>query len=203
MNAADLRERRFDFTFDSQALFRRLLDATARPGTLVRLEPPVLEVPAPALRPACALLLALLDLEVGIHVVGADAPRLADYLVANTGAMLMPLEAADFVLVAGPDSGGRIRRCKRGSLAAPHEGATLVYAPHALGAAPAEGRLALRLRGPGIPETRHLAVAGVSEAEIAAWRSLVDFPLGVDIWLAAADGTLAVLPRSTAWEREG
>jgi hypothetical protein len=29
-----------------------------------------------------------------------------------------------------------------------------------------------------------------------------DFPMGVNLWLAAADGGLTVLPRSTPWKRE-
>ena len=122
---------------------------------------------------------------------------LAEYLCVNTGARrAAALGEADFVLVTEPESGGRIREASRGRLDAPHEGATLVYAPTALGDG---GSIALRLTGPGIPGERRLGVSGVTADEWRALRALMDFPMGVDIWLAAQDSRLAALPRSTRW----
>jgi len=202
MTTADLRERRFDPVVHGQRLFRQVLEATARPGSLVSLEDLPLEAPEPRLRGACALLLALLDLEVTFHAMGPGAPRLADYVMANTGTRLTPLEAADFVLIAGRDSAGRVALAKRGSLVAPHGGATLLYAPDWLSMLPRPDGVTLCLRGPGIPDARHLAIGGITPAEIECWKRLNDFPLGVDIWLAASDGQLAAIPRSIRWDQE-
>ena len=154
------------------------------------------------LRGACALFLGLLDLEVSFHALGPGAARLADYLLANTGTRVAPVESADFLLVAGPDSGGRASRAKRGTLEAPHLGATLVYAPAWLSARPRADGITVRLRGPGIPGERSLTIGGIAPCEIEGWPALNDFPLGVDIWLAGGDGQLAVIPRSTRWNRE-
>jgi alpha-D-ribose 1-methylphosphonate 5-triphosphate synthase subunit PhnH len=202
MSSADLLERGFDPVFDSQACFRALLTATAHPGTPIGLPDVTLTIPDLHERNACLVLLALLDLEVSFHVVGRGAAVISDYLAANTGARLAPLESADFVLVLGPDSGGRVERVKRGCLAAPHEGATLVYAPASLHERAVSGGVALCLEGPGVDVPRCLGVQGLAEDEIDRWRTLTDFPTGVDVWLAAADGRVAVIPRSARWSRE-
>jgi len=203
VSIAALHEATFDPVFDGQALFRQLLEATARPGRVLRLAAPRLAVPPPRLGPACALLLASLDVEVGLHVLGPGAADVAGYLCLNTGARLAALEEADFVLVTTGESGGRVRRIKRGSLEAPHQGATVVYAPDTLEAPPGPSTVRLSLSGPGIAGSARLAVAGISPTEFAGLQALVDFPMGVDIWLAAADGTLAVVPRSTRWTLRG
>jgi alpha-D-ribose 1-methylphosphonate 5-triphosphate synthase subunit PhnH len=203
MSTAALYETAFDPIRDAQALFRQLLEATARPGRVLRMVAPPLAVPPSRLRPACALLLAALDVEVGVHVLGPGAAEVAGYLCLNTGARMAPLEEADFVLVTAGESGGRLFRIKRGSLEAPHEGATVVYAPDTLEAPPGPGTVRLSLSGPGIAGTAPLAVAGISPAEFAGLQALADFPMGVDLWLAAADGTLAVIPRSTRWTLRG
>ena len=202
MQTAQLRESGFDPVFSSQAVFRRVLQATARPGTIISLGDVPLRIPPQNLRPACALLLALLDLEVSLHTIGPQAAALAGYLCFNTGARLAPLEEADFVLVTGADSGGKISRVKRGSLLAPHEGATVVYAPDTLDARPGFQTVNLTVKGPGVRGEARLRVAGFSREEIHRLRGLTDFPTGVDIWLAAADGHLAVLPRSAQWIEE-
>jgi alpha-D-ribose 1-methylphosphonate 5-triphosphate synthase subunit PhnH len=201
MKTADLLERGFDPVFHGQACFRALLRATASPGAPIDLPPVGLEIPEPRHRSACLLLLALLDLEVSFHALGCAAPRLSEYLAANTGARLAPLESADFVLVLDSDSGGRVAHAKRGCLTAPHEGATLVYAPTRLHEMDEPDAVVLRLEGPGIGAARRLGIGGLAGEEIDHWRALADFPLGVDVWLAA-DGVVAVIPRSTRWSRE-
>ncbi len=202
MNKADLLERGFDPVFHGQACFRALLTATARLGTPIGLPHVSLEIPDPRHRSACLLLLALLDLEVSLHTLGRGAAMLSDYLAANTGARLAPVESADFVLVLDPDSGGRVVHAKRGCLTAPHEGATLVYAPASLDETAGSGGVVLRLEGPGVGAPRRLGIGGLAGDEIDRWREITDFPTGVDIWLAAADGRVAVIPRSARWSRE-
>ena len=83
---AELRETAFDPVFGAQAMFRRLLEATARPGLVVSLADVPLVVPPARLRPACVLLLALMDREVTFSVVGPEAETVREYLRFNTGA---------------------------------------------------------------------------------------------------------------------
>jgi phosphonate C-P lyase system protein PhnH len=155
------------------------------------------------LRLACATLLALLDPEVSLHVLGAGAGDVSEYLRFNTGVRSAALEEADFVLVTGSDSCGRISRVRRGSLAAPHESATIVYAPETLTASFEDPGVSLFLTGPGVKGEARLVVTGIAPEELDRLRTLADFPLGVDIWFASADCCLAVIPRSSRWRREG
>jgi alpha-D-ribose 1-methylphosphonate 5-triphosphate synthase subunit PhnH len=200
MALAELRETRFDPLFAGQALFRRLLEATARPGLVVPLGEITLAVPSPRLRPACALLLAVMDREVTFHVLGPGTERLREYLRFNTGAHVNDLDAADFVLVTAP--GQRWDRVRRGTLEAPHEGATVVCAPTSVASAPAIADVTLRLQGPGIVGETRLSIQGLHGADLAPLVTRRDFPMGVDVWLAAADGCLAVIPRSTRCREE-
>jgi len=190
---AELREAQFDPLFAGQALFRRILEATARPGLVVPLGDIVLGVPSPRLRSACALLLAIMDREVTFHVSGPGAERLREYLRFNTGAHIVELGAADFVLVTA--SGAPWEGARRGTLEAPHEGATVVCAPLVVGCAPAAADVTLSVRGPGVAGEARLSIQGLTRDDLAPLWARHEFPLGVDLWLAA-DGHLAVIPRS-------
>ena len=192
---AELRETAFDPVFGAQAMFRRLLEATARPGLVVSLADVPLVVPPARLRPACVLLLALLDREVTFSVVGPDAEIVREYLRFNTGAHAAGMAAADFVLVTA--SGREWSAARRGTLDAPHESATVVLVPSHVGGPPARADVTLRLTGPGIARETMLPLRGLGVLDVAPLVDRTDFPLGVDVWFAGADGHLAVVPRST------
>jgi alpha-D-ribose 1-methylphosphonate 5-triphosphate synthase subunit PhnH len=200
MAVAELRETRFDPIFAGQALFRRLLQATACPGLVVPLGEITLALPPPGLRPACALLLAVMDREATFHVLGPGAERLREYLRFNTGAHVAHLDAADFVLVTAP--GSRWAGARRLTPEVPREGATVVCAPASVSNALARTDVSLRLQGPeGVGETR-LAVHGLSGSDLVPLVGRADLLIRVDLWLAAADGCLAVIPRFTRCEQE-
>jgi alpha-D-ribose 1-methylphosphonate 5-triphosphate synthase subunit PhnH len=194
---AELRETTFDPLVAGQAMFRKLLEATARPGLVVSLGEIALAVPAPRLRPACALLLAVMDREVGFCVVGPGGDRVRDYLRFNTGASVTDPATADFVLVAA--SGSTWRGGQRGTRETPHGGATVVLAPASLSPARAAD-VTLCLRGPGIAGVSWLGIEGLAPHDVQPLVESGDGP-GVDVWLAAADGHLAVIPRSTRCRR--
>lgn len=192
---AELRETAFDPVFGAQAMFRRLLEATARPGLVVPLGAIGLVVPPVRLRPACVLLLALMDREVTFAVIGPDAETVREYLRFNTGAHATGVAAADFVLVTG--SGRDWSGARRGALDAPHQSATVVLTPSHVGGAPGAADVTLRLTGPGIAREAPLPLQGLTTFDVAPLVDRADFPLGVDVWFAGSDGHLAVVPRST------
>jgi phosphonate C-P lyase system protein PhnH len=204
MTAAEaLRETAFDPALGGQALLRRLLEATITAGLVVPLGETGLQVPPPGLRPACALLLALLDREVTFAVIGMAARWIREYLRFNTGALIGDLEAADFVLVTGPGPSERLDRVKRVRGDGFPRSATVVYAPASLSCEPdaADARLVV-VSGPGGVDEPRLNVRGIQPAELDRLAAHAGTPLGVDILLAAADGGLAVLPRSARWRLE-
>lgn len=189
----------------SQADFRVLLDALARPGTVGRLDG-VPGVP-PALIPAAGLA----DVEVPLAVLdgpggdgsggvgaGPDRDGWAAALYAATGAPPASPETARMVVALRQITPEEIASLPRGDALAPELGARLVLAVRGLGTVdPApRGGTTLELSGPGVPGTRRLAVAGVApEVFEALARANAVFPAGIDTFLVAGDGGVAGLPR--------
>lgn len=184
----------FDSVFDSQRVFRCLLQAAASPGRLFALPPAGVE----ALE---SLALTLLDHEVTFRMAGEGMDGAEERLSRMTGARTVTVSEADFVLISGGDSDGVISRLKRGTLERPEIGATAIYVVKELSN---RGPLTLRLEGPGISGERALGVEGLPAAEITAIQeSRSDYPLGVDVYLVDAAERLAALPRSARMELIG
>lgn len=192
---------------DTQATFRVLLDALARPGQVRRL--PVPAAGAPGNPWAAAMLLTLLDHEttLGLDLSGLPADT-ARYLCARTSARTTRLEQADFVLAAAPSANPALpARLKRGALAYPDAAATLVLTVVSLdqdGLPASNGRgsgaetLQLTLEGPGVPKGHALQVRGLPRALVAARDEATrEYPLGIDVYLVDEEGRVVGLPRST------
>ncbi len=167
-----------------QRVFRRLLDATARPGTLATLGPELEGAPA---------WLAVLSVFVDRAVTFADPQGLLD---ARERAFLphatAPAERAGWLLLDGRRAPPAEFAPTLGSLEEPERGATIVLRVEALG----RGR-PLRLEGPGVDGRRLVAVEGLDPGWLAArsaWCAF--FPRGVDLVLADRERVL-VLPRAT------
>lgn len=183
-----------DPVFASQRVFRAVMEALARPGTIqplaVDLRPPALLTPELA---AVALALADHEAPLWLDAPLAGAPAVADYLRFHTGAAIVPEPAAAaFALVADPVRLPAFGAFALGTPDYPDRSTTLVLAVETL--SDAGGFL---LRGPGIADraTLHAApLPGGIEASLRANRAL--FPRGVDLILVAP-GRVAGLPRST------
>ncbi|MFP4516246.1 MAG: phosphonate C-P lyase system protein PhnH [Desulfovibrionales bacterium] len=175
----------------SQQVFRTVLKALSRPGTVLEMQH-LPESPAPLLPASAAVLLCLADGDTPIWLNrDLRTPELERYLRFHCGASL----------VHDPDSAvfGCVSRWDQFSLPEftpgddlyPDRSATLILQVSGL----EEGR-GKRLMGPGIATDRLLHVEGVGERfwkEMAMNRSL--FPLGVDVILATRD-SIAGLPRT-------
>jgi alpha-D-ribose 1-methylphosphonate 5-triphosphate synthase subunit PhnH len=203
----------------TQAVFRAVLDALARPGTVKRLpsaagEPLAAHVPA-VLRP----LLALADRSTPACVVSDEAGAWDEVVRVATSAPPAALADARMVAALRPLSFGELAGLRTGTAAAPEDGALACLAvagiaivddaDRADGASLAggaggsgaggSGRVWLRLAGPGVPGTRAIIVTGLPAGFAAARRRLVaGFPAGADLLLIAPDGAMAGLPRTTA-----
>jgi phosphonate C-P lyase system protein PhnH len=198
MGVAPLRETRFDPVVAGQSVVRRLLEATANPGTVVALNGADLVVRPSRLSGACALLLAVLDNDVSVRVLGPDADTVGEYLRFNTGARSGSLDAVDFVLVTGQTSDGQISRVT-GRRRYLDIGPTLVYAPDALRPSAFEGSVTLAVAGSRVGGIRRLRVSGIDHEELARVHALAHASMGIEVWLVSAERTVAVIPRSSLW----
>ena len=201
-----MREGTFDVTFDSQMIFRSLLDAMARPGSIVVL--PDINITSPAMnRYPLLLLMTLLDHEVSFCVSGhrdanvnANRQAVAEYLVSNTGSNESAIGDADFILVCEGSLHGLIRRVKLGTLEYPDESATVVYDVCSIGDRGYDGHdeyILHELSGPGNAGKCMIAISGMEKAEIEDVLAMRDYPLGIDAILSDRNGNIACIPRST------
>lgn len=186
-----------DPVHDAQGVFRAVLDALARPGTIQTLAPD-LDPPAPLTPELAAVALALTDRDtlVWLDPALAGQAEVAAYLRFHTGAPLTddPAQAA-FAFVCEAQHSPSLSAFAPGTPAYPDTSTTLVLAFDTLEAAPG-----LRLTGPGIHGVADLALAPMPPGWPGALQdNHAGFPLGVDC-LLTAPGRVAGLPRSTAVE---
>ena len=168
---------------DASHVFRSVLQAMARPGTIhdvSRVLPP-----APISLAAGAVLLTLCDATTRLHLTGDhDRDIVQDWLTFQTGAPLVPANTADFVL--GTWDAIELDALQIGTSEYPDRSATVIVELSELTASGAT------LRGPGIQDT-----ASLNLPDLSAFQSnQALFPLGLD-FIFTCGTQLAALPRST------
>ena len=177
---------------ESQAIFRTVLDAMARPGRIVRLAT-ALDPPSPLLPTSACLLLALADYETTIWLDDALSrePAVGDFLRFHTGARLVPAcREADFAVVATPGRIPQLAAFAQGTPEYPDRSTTVIVQVEVL---KPDG---WQFRGPGIPDRTsfHAAPLPVDfPDQLAANRTR--FPCGVDLVFTTRT-EIAALPRS-------
>ncbi|MBV8471830.1 MAG: phosphonate C-P lyase system protein PhnH [Hyphomicrobiales bacterium] len=190
-----------DPVFQSQAVFRNIMRAMARPGTLVSVGAELVP-PAPLTPAAAAALLTLVDFETPLWIApsfaAASGRAVADYLVFHTGAPLArsPDKAA-FALVDLIADELRLADFAAGTAEYPDRSTTIIAQGASFGAG-----AALRLAGPGVDGETELQASPLPHDFLAQWgANRARFPLGVDLILAS-ESELVGLPRSAAISRE-
>lgn len=195
-----MKETGFDTVFDSQKIFRSLLDAFAHPGKIAKITDLQITPPPGVSKISAGVLLALLDLEVGFAVVAGDTQqkeKIEKYLMLNTGCGLKSPESADFILAL--DKLPPVNRIKKGSLEYPDEGATIVYCAEEVNESlSGAGSVNLTLTGPGINGKSNLALRGLDKREVLKIMEInKEFPLGADFVFTDKKESFCALPRST------
>lgn len=194
--------RRFDPVADTQAVFRVVLDAMARPGTRHTLPAADPNTPLAEAGPLVALAQTLLDHEVTFAVVPgrgdtalAAAERLAAYLTLVTRSRTVAAAAADYVIALGPLPAGLPTTLRVGQPAYPDESATLIaLVPPSDDQAGAP----VALTGPGVARGTVMTLPGLTPSDLASLAAAnAEPPLGVDVILVDPAGTIVCLPRST------
>jgi len=169
-----------------QQLFRSLLNAMARPGSLGSIVTPtnneIIGLP---------VLAVLVDAAVSV----ADPHQLLqknDWLLLQTTEK--PADTADYILCNGNFVPDFAPKC--GTLTCPEQSATLIIAVNGFHA----GTTHLQLKGPGIAESTNLLIDGLDPSWIQVRQDWVcEFPLGVDLFLVS-ETQLAAIPRTTKVE---
>lgn len=185
-----------DPVLDAQRIFRAVLDAMARPGTIVTL--PALPVaPAPLDPATMAVALALADRETTLWLDrAADGMAVRQHLRFHCGCPLVPDAGdADFAIVADAMAMPPLAAFKAGSDEYPDRSTTVI-----LQAACLTGGEGWTLAGPGIRDRAALGIAGLPP-QFRRWvaDNHLGFPRGVDL-IFTCGTDVAALPRSTRLE---
>ena len=181
--------------FDSQAVFRQLLNAMAYPGTI---SGPGITLACPDRIYPCtgALLLTLLDFETPFWTDLAPDSIEVRWLKFHTGVPVTfnPFEAA-FALITDPSSSIELNRFNPGTVISPDRSTTLVIQTRSM----AEGNQ-LRFTGPGIPKQAGLTFTGIAP-DFWEHRARINqaFPTGIDMIFVHKDRFCA-LPRTVQTE---
>ncbi len=198
LDLADIAPGFADPTRDSQAVFRRVMDAMARPGTIHDLsfapEPPV-----GLSRAAAAVALTLFDFETPVWLrPGLRDSGAASWLRFHCACPLTddPMKAAFAIRDAA--EGPPLSAFNPGDAKYPDRSTTVIFETPALIGGPRAV-----LQGPGIKDRASTAVAGL---EPGFWTQVQEnhahFQFGVDLIFAAGD-LITALPRSTRVSIEG
>ncbi|MFD4404869.1 phosphonate C-P lyase system protein PhnH [Nocardia sp. NPDC058499] len=172
----------------AQTVYRAVLDALSRPGSVRQLPE--------SLYPAALLpVLALADLETGVHVVEPAGDEWAPLAAVATGAPAREVSEAKYVVVLDPSvAADAVRAATAGTAQSPETGATVVIAVDAVA-----GGTPVRLAGPGVATETEFAPAGADPAVWAARATrITGFPAGVDLLFVGRDGRLVGVPRTAA-----
>lgn len=181
-----------DPVFAAQGVFRAVMDATARPGTVHELAADVVP-PAPLAAGPAAIALALCDADTRLWLAPSwSNAQTSAWIAFQCGAPLTEdTGLADFALAPAAEAPD-LAALAQGSQEYPDRSTTLVIEVDAL-----TGGSELLLSGPGIDGTRVISPKGLPDGFLAmraANRKL--FPRGVDVILAAGAKMIA-LPRTT------
>ncbi|MGH2588592.1 MAG: phosphonate C-P lyase system protein PhnH [Dehalococcoidia bacterium] len=174
-----------------QRVFRALLNAMARPGTVGVVGPhPSGGRPAAAV----AMLEAVLDHEV-TFAVAPEQSGVIDTLLRLTGSFRAAPEEADYLLCEGDGIAAALRDAREGTPEFPDRSGTVFALVEHVAEEPGRGE-PLTLAGPGIEETRTVWVDGLSKecGELFIARN-GDLPMGIDLVLVAPDGRFTCLTR--------
>lgn len=181
-----------DPVFQTQAIFRLVMDAMARPGTLQRVRDDA-GAPLPLGAAAGAIALTLTDHDTPVWLTrGLQKSALPGWLAFHTGAPLAleKVEACFAIIEAGvtlPTFG----LFSPGTQDYPDRSATLVVE-----IAGFDGETPLRLAGPGVAGSRLIHPRGLPDGFLRQWaENHMLFPRGVDVVLTAGDRFLC-LPRT-------
>jgi len=178
----------FDLVFDSQMIFRLILEAISNPGKIVSLQKYAAKLYGD--HPAfLAVALTLLDNEVSFCVIGNDS--LSDEISSLTHSQPDKIEAADFIFIC--DSKNlkfAIENAKCGTLNDPHKNAIIIIQNDNIPS------LRTTLSGPGIAgRSDHLLTQSVTDAIMIRDTLSLEYPLGIDFLFMSCTGDLLAIPR--------
>ena len=189
-----------DKVLSAQSVFRSVMDAMARPGSVQRIASAA-GTPAVMMRGTAALALTLFDHDTPVWLDSrlAATADVAKWLKFHTSAPVVANSSiASFALVGDPESLPQLDRFAFGSNEYPDRSTTLILQVESLTDGPM-----VELRGPGIDGSAALR-ASIRPQDLFERLAInaALFPRGIDVVLVHDDSIVAI-PRTTRLVRGG
>jgi len=189
-----------DKVLSAQSVFRSVMDAMARPGSIQRIAPTA-GTPAVMMRGTAAIALTLFDHDTPIWLDGrmSATADVAKWLKFHTSApVVSDSSIASFALVGDPENLPVLDRFAFGSNEYPDRSTTVILQVESLTDGPA-----VELRGPGIDGSAALR-ASIQPQDLFERLAInaTLFPRGIDVVLVHDDAIVAI-PRTTRLVKGG
>lgn len=186
-----------DLVHDIQGVYRKVLNAMARPGCIenVKNEEEKVDLNIRSYKNTVLVMLMLLDAEVSFNVVSDNSIDVISTISQITYAKIKPIEEADYVFVLS-DSIDKLKeayeKVKEGTLIDPNLSATIIAEVFKI-----SDEKELELSGPGIEEKNYIKISGNYGWVKARENKNKEYPLGVDSIFLDSDGQVICIPRTT------
>ncbi|MBO0999751.1 phosphonate C-P lyase system protein PhnH [Bacillus sp. SD075] len=193
-----------DVVHDIQTVYRKLVTATSRPGTLMVLEreAKTLDVQMECLSSTILLALTVLDPEVTFKVIAKEEEAVSMMINQLTYSKPVDLPEADFIFILHDASVEQMKealnKAKVGNLLNPHESAMVI-----LEVPDVTKGDSMILSGPGIQQPSFISLPNVSAWLGARNEKNIEFPLGIDMYFVDQQDRLIALPRTTQIKENG
>jgi alpha-D-ribose 1-methylphosphonate 5-triphosphate synthase subunit PhnH len=193
-----------DIVHDIQTVYRKLVTATSRPGTLVVLEreAKTLDVQMECLSSTILLARTVLDPEVTFKVIAKEEEAVSRMINQLTYSRPADLQEADFIFILHDASDEQMKeamtKAKVGNLLNPHESAMII-----LEVPDVTKGDSMILSGPGIQEESFISLPNVSSWLGVRNEKNMEFPLGIDMYFVDQQDRLIALPRTTQIRENG
>jgi alpha-D-ribose 1-methylphosphonate 5-triphosphate synthase subunit PhnH len=189
-----------DKVLSAQSVFRSVMDAMARPGSVQRIRPAT-GVPDTMMRGTAAIALTLFDHDTPIWLDSllSATPKVAQWLRFHTSAPVVADSfIASFALAGDPGNLPPLDRFAFGSNEYPDRSTMLILQVESLNDGPV-----IELQGPGIDGTAALR-ASIQPQDLFERLAINEalFPRGIDVVLVHDDAIVAI-PRTTRLARGG
>ncbi|KRF67480.1 hypothetical protein ASG99_15405 [Bacillus sp. Soil768D1] len=193
-----------DVVHDIQTVYRKLVAATSRPGTLVALEreAKMLDVQMECLSSTILLALTVLDPEVTFKIISKEEEIVSRMINQLTYSKAVDLSEADFIFILQDASKEQMKdamnKAKVGNLLNPHESAMII-----LEVSDVTKGDPMILSGPGIQQESFICLPNVSSWMSVRNEKNIEFPLGIDMYFVDQQDRLIALPRTTQIKENG
>lgn len=193
----------FDLVHDATRVYRALLEAISRPGTIADIGETAARCGLPSSEENVVLAIAytLLDPEVKYYVRRDRHSALQAAIASGTFCKRSDPDEADYLFALGQEEGeelvARFPVLKKGSLEQPERSAALFLQAEAIVTGdPSQADWVLS--GPGVAKPLGLSVKGAAPSFLEERnRANAEYPIGIDLFWFTSAGKLAALPRTT------